>query len=110
MKWTRSSSRARIRKPCVPPPCAADVEADIWPLVDTMNRRGLRTIASCQGHPLLYRSPYVYFAATVAQAAELERVLGQDAEADCPKLRMYWTVTGAFDGGFVLRFSLQSHQ
>ncbi|WP_155803440.1 hypothetical protein [Bordetella sp. FB-8] len=67
-------------------------------LVATMNRHGLTTCASCQGHGLpLSREPYVTFTCSQSQASRLSRTLREDAESAGPQLHWEWMVTAGFD-------------
>ncbi|PSU44849.1 hypothetical protein C9J12_25490 [Photobacterium frigidiphilum] len=83
------------------------IEPKIKPLVDTMNNTGLiQTIASCEGHSLPGKPPYVYFRTTVEFAAQLEKQLR--ANLSHPKMRALWCIEGNFNPEEELVFTLFS--
>lgn len=85
------------------------IEPKIRPLVEGMNATGvIRTVASCQGHMGLYRSPYVYFKSTVEVAAAIERVLRESSMFDDARLHVSWEVDVLFNEAYELAFSLRS--
>lgn len=87
----------------------AVIEPKIRPLVESMNATGaIQTVASCQGHMGLYRSPYVYFKSTVAIAAAIERVLSEASMFDDARLHASWEVHVRFNEAYELAFSLRS--
>lgn len=87
----------------------SEVEPKVKPLVDKMNATGLiRTLASCQGHGILGKPPYVYFKAPVYIAASIERQLREAAMFDDPGLNTDWIIKGLFDADYELAFLLHS--
>ncbi len=85
------------------------IEPKIRPLVEGMNATGvIKTVASCQGHLGLFRSPYVYFKATVEVAAAIDQVLREAESNDEANTRFGWTVNGMFDADHELTFRLHS--
>lgn len=85
-----------------------EIEPGIKPLVDSMNRtQVMRTLASCQGH-INGKPPYVYFKASVAVAAALEKSLRELAAAERPILHTDWVVYGLFDAAYEQTFLLHA--
>jgi len=85
------------------------IDVKIAPLVEKMNSTGvIHTIASCQGHVLGYRPPYVYFLAPVEIAAAIEQRLREASMLDEPWANTMWVVKGAFDCEYRLCFRLYS--
>lgn len=85
------------------------IEPKIKALVDYMNSmQTVCTVASCEGHGVLRKSPYVYFKASTHVAASMERILRSDAEKDVPFLHKHWSVLARFDGDFELCYFLYS--
>lgn len=87
------------------------VEPRIRPLVERMNASGeIQTIASCQGHPAVAVSPYVYFRATIEVASAIEKLLRQSNMRGEQRLSTLWMVDGQFNGEYDLVFTLHSPQ
>ena len=88
-----------------------DIDPAIRPLVDRMNGTGaIRTIASCQGHALQWKAPYVYFHAPVEVATAINRQLRELEYRDDPSLHFFWMITGHFNENHDLVFRLESPQ
>lgn len=86
-----------------------EIDSAIKPLVDRMNGTGaIRTIASCQGHPIGGYDPYVYFFAEISVAAAIERHLREIAIRDDPALHFVWVLEGCFNENYELAFGLYS--
>jgi len=86
-----------------------EIDPAIKALVDRMNGTGaIRTIASCQGHPIGGYDPYVYFFTEIPVAAAIERHLREIAIRDDPKLHFMWVLEGNFNESYELVFRLYS--
>lgn len=81
------------------------VEPRIRALVEALNFAGCETVASCEGHAIGARAPYVLLHCDVALADALERRLRGAASG---QLRFYWTLHGMFDPRGRLNFRLGS--
>ena len=90
---------------CPPKRPYEELDPLIADLVHTMNATGqIKTIASCQGHPLRH-GPYVYFCAPLDIAVELARQLEHAHRGG--RLNYVWTLEGVFHDD-ELRFRLQA--
>jgi hypothetical protein len=87
-------------------PEQAYIESGIRPVVDVLNRFGLTTIASCEGHPWRAMEPYVMFRAPVGVAGLIERFFREEEVNAASELRSSWFVVPAFDSGYELAFSI----
>jgi len=85
------------------------IDPDIQDLVAAMNKAGLHTYASCQGHgfPCDKLQPYIAFYAPVQRVRALEECLRQDMESPTPRLCWGWWLSASFDGEFRLAWRLQ---
>ncbi|MBD1202669.1 MAG: hypothetical protein H9533_00915 [Rhodobacteraceae bacterium] len=110
--WQRlSKSRAqqraaRVGLHALTTPELAYVENGIRPVVDVLNRFGLTTVASCEGHAWRSMQPYVMFRAPVGTAGRIERFLREEEVNASSNLRSSWFVVPAFDGCYELAFSI----
>lgn len=87
----------------------SEIEPKVKFLVDKMNATGLiRTVASCQGHGIFGKPPYVYFKAPVNVAASIEQFLREAAISDDLKFQKAWVIEGRFDENYELTFLLHS--
>lgn len=87
----------------------SEIELRVKPLVEKMNATGvIRTVASCQGHGILGKPPYVYFKAPQSIASFIEQLLRERTALGNPNNRLDWTVEGRFDENFELTFLLYS--
>ena len=87
----------------------ARIDPGVEALVARMNGTGvIKTIASCQGHPVGGKDPYVYFFADVRLAAALERRLREAATRGDPALNFTWLLDGRFNENYELVFKLYS--
>lgn len=87
----------------------SEIEPKVKPLVDKMNTTGLiRTVASCQGHGIFGKPPYVYFKAPVSIAASIEQLLREAQVSDDARLQKAWVIEGRFDENYELTFLLHS--
>jgi hypothetical protein len=103
--WNRALRVRRQRQPY------DFIEPKIRPLVDAMNATGaIHTIASCQGHGVLGKPPYVYFKSSVDIAASIGRLLREDAMSDDAKLHKAWVINGSFDQNYELVFCLHASE
>ena len=85
-----------------------EIDPAIKPLVDALNRiKGIKTVASCQGH-FFGGTPYVYFNAPVRIAAAIERLLRTAMTADQPKFMLGWSIEGMFNEKYELTFSIRA--
>ncbi|SCA58083.1 hypothetical protein MTBPR1_80137 [Candidatus Terasakiella magnetica] len=86
------------------------VEDKILPLVKLLNysARGLKTIASCQGHYFSQQPPYVYFYCPVPLAAELAEEIYQLSSV-ARKTYFSWSVDPLFNEEFKVCFTLKAH-
>ncbi|WP_174874916.1 hypothetical protein [Vogesella oryzae] len=85
------------------------IDAHIVALVQLMNsHHGICTVASCQGHHLGARPPYVYFKATTPFVQALEAAL-RDARSK-QELNFYWVLKGLLDENCQLTFLLSSSE
>ncbi|WP_184793149.1 hypothetical protein [Klebsiella quasipneumoniae] len=89
-------------------PAISKIDQRIIPLVTCMNKKGMETYASCQGHgfPLDKLKPYVAFRTDLITAKKLARLLREDAESEQHRLNWGWEVEARFDSCFVLIFHL----
>lgn len=84
-----------------------EIDERVKALVEVINATGqVETIASCQGHGLPFRPPYVYFKTTVEIAATIERKLQEYYTTE--RLNTFWTLQGIFNEQFELCFALHS--
>lgn len=97
---------ARLSLHSLTTPGQAYVESGIRPVVDVLNRFGLTTVASCEGHPWRSMQPYVMFRAPLGVAARIERFLRAEEVNAASDLRSSWFVVPAFDTRYELAFSL----
>lgn len=87
----------------------SEIDPKVKPLVDKMNTTGIiRTIASCQGHGILGKPPYVYFKAPTSIAAAIEQLLRDAAVSDDTRFQNAWVIEGRFDENYELTFLLYS--
>ena len=101
-----SLGATRIEPPESPAPY---IDHAIRQLIERMNATGvIRTIASCQGHAMGGKEPYVYFRASVEIASAIECRLRNAAAYDDPSLHFMWMVEGMFDQNYDLAFVLYS--
>lgn len=85
----------------------SEIDPRVKPLVDRMNGTGaIKTVASCQGHPVGGNAPYVYFRTEVPVAAAIERRLREIALRRDPVLHFMWLVEGNFNENYDLVFRL----
>ncbi|WP_413715428.1 hypothetical protein IBZ12_21295 [Serratia ureilytica] len=84
------------------------IDQRIIPLVICMNKKGMKTYASCQGHgfPLDKLKPYVAFRSDLDTAKTLARLVREDAESEQHRLNWGWEVEARFDSRFALIFHL----
>lgn len=83
------------------------IEPRVRGLVAALNANGLCcTIASCQGHFLGSRDPYVYFTSDLRAASRIEAVL-QSLWRD-GTLNYYWLLKAQFNNELQLCFRLSS--
>jgi hypothetical protein len=97
---------ARLSLHSLTTPGQAYVESGIRPVVDVLNRFGLTTVASCEGHPWRSMQPYVMFRAPLGVAARIERFLRAEEVNAASDLRSSWFVVPAFDTRYELAFSI----
>ena len=87
----------------------SEIDEKVKNLVDAMNGTGvITTIASCQGHGIFGKPPYVYFKAPVEIAASIEKLLREIAVLDDVRFQEAWVIEGRFDEAFNLAFVLYS--
>lgn len=89
-------------------PAPSEIDQRIIPLVVCMNKKGMETYASCQGHgfPLDKLKPYVAFRTDLNTAKTLARLLREDAESERHRLNWGWEAEARFDSCYVLIFHL----
>jgi hypothetical protein len=105
--WARFVSKVFPRLAAKRP--YGEIEPKVKPLVDSMNATGLiKTLASCQGHGALGKSPYVYFKAPVKIAASIEQLLREATLSEDVRLQKVWVIEGRFDENYDLTFILHS--
>lgn len=97
---------ARLSLHVITTPEQAYIESGIRPVVDVLNRFGLTTAASCEGHPWRSMQPYVMFRAPLGVAARIERFLREEEVNAASDLRSSWFVVPAFDTRYELAFSI----
>ena len=104
---SRAQRRAtRLSLHALTSPGQAYVESGIRPVVDVLNRFGLSTVASCEGHPWRSMQPYVMFRAPLGVAARIERFLREEEVDASSGLRSSWFVVPAFNTQYELAFSI----
>jgi hypothetical protein len=90
--WDEWLGRGYGRKPYT------NIDSRIAPLVKVMNDTGvITTYASCQGHALSWRAPYIAFIAHVDCVAKIELALRQYQVNEQSSLNNHWTIHGSFD-------------
>lgn len=99
----------RICIPMVEAPIGPDtVEHRILPLVNALAAvPGVTTVASCEGHVMPGKAPYVYFRAPELVASQLHKAI--EALRVRRKLRFYWELHGCFDLEARLTYRLDAH-
>lgn len=86
-----------------------EIDPLILPLVDLMNKTGvITTIASCQGHALSGKEPYVYFQASERVAASMERAVRTAYATGTSALNTAWHIEGFFNERFELAYRLRA--
>lgn len=81
----------------------APIEPQIRPVVDSLRRRGITTVASCAGHATRLSTPYVLFRCTEAEAWEVQTILHTLYLTD--RTQRYWSLEARFWDG-VLQYGL----
>lgn len=82
----------------------APIEPQIRPLVDSLRRRGITTVASCAGHATRLSIPYVLFRCTETEAWEVQTILHTLCLSD--RTHRYWTLGARFSPDGVLQYRL----
>ncbi|WP_281111367.1 hypothetical protein [Providencia rettgeri] len=87
----------------------AVIDKNINSLVNTFNRHGFITYASCQGHsfPVDELKPYIAFKAEINKAAKFEKLLREEMESISSRLYWGWQIQGSFNCEYELCFSLR---
>lgn len=86
-----------------------EIDPKVKPLVDAMNETGfIETFASCQGHVLHSKPPYVAFKASVEVSAEIQKLLVDPFWRYNPALNCCWTIEASFNGRYELSYCLFS--
>jgi hypothetical protein len=97
----------KLHSLCQSPSSYADIDPGIAPLVEQFAQiPGVKTVASCQGHPTGCRSPYIYFSSTVETAEKIEAQVRDTLSQD--QLNYYWSMKGIFNQDSRLTFLLYS--
>lgn len=85
------------------------IDPGIADLVATMNRSDLiKTIGSCQGHPIKKLPPYVYFSSSVETATRIEKALRAWERGANRRLHTNWLLSGQFNEKCELCFCLHA--
>ncbi|GAB3129319.1 hypothetical protein [Novispirillum itersonii] len=82
----------------------APIEPQIRPLVDSLRRRGITTVASCAGHATRLSTPYVLFRSTEAEAWEVQTILHALYLSD--RTHRYWSLEARFCSDGVLQYAV----